>query len=318
MHHIVYKTTQKSTGKWYIGKHSTRNLEDGYMGSGIDISAAIKKNPEDFEREVLGEFNTSAEAFAEEARLMSPTVLVENYDNVFNKIPGGRLTRKSIMAWARWRPGNRIPRTTYMSPRANTATNSITFNFFNKYENQDYYNLTIKHSNKVAIVQSVIGNSIEDLTRLVTTKNRKFYKSIRSNAKDNGIGLYFAAMLSNREYMYAYIPQSWNNVILTVKKGKKYVTKNVKLQQNLYTPWMYSASIDDKEYVESEVVHTLLEDDNCTLDDIREAYYKLVKENSILSKENNRLMSLVQELDRKRKYNAKSALKYRELYKASK
>lgn len=42
-HHIIYKTTCTTTGKWYIGMHSTDNLRDGYLGSGTHLWRSIDK-----------------------------------------------------------------------------------------------------------------------------------------------------------------------------------------------------------------------------------------------------------------------------------
>lgn len=39
----LYKITNLVNGKMYIGQHITSDLDDGYMGSGILISRAIKK-----------------------------------------------------------------------------------------------------------------------------------------------------------------------------------------------------------------------------------------------------------------------------------
>lgn len=40
---IIYKTTNLINGKTYIGKHTTRNLDDSYLGSGVALKRAILK-----------------------------------------------------------------------------------------------------------------------------------------------------------------------------------------------------------------------------------------------------------------------------------
>jgi len=42
--HIIYKTTCLITKKFYIGMHSTDNLEDGYKGSGKHLWLSINKH----------------------------------------------------------------------------------------------------------------------------------------------------------------------------------------------------------------------------------------------------------------------------------
>ena len=40
---IIYKIVNVANGKYYIGKHKTFELDDGYLGSGIAISGALRK-----------------------------------------------------------------------------------------------------------------------------------------------------------------------------------------------------------------------------------------------------------------------------------
>jgi len=53
-YHFIYKTTDTRNGNFYVGMHSTDNLDDGYVGSGLRISRLIYKHGKEiFKREIL-------------------------------------------------------------------------------------------------------------------------------------------------------------------------------------------------------------------------------------------------------------------------
>lgn len=84
MHYTIYKITNTVNGKTYIGKHQTKDLDDGYMGSGKLLKAAIKKyGIESFTKEILHDFDNEADMNAKEAEL----VVVS--EDTYNLCPGG-------------------------------------------------------------------------------------------------------------------------------------------------------------------------------------------------------------------------------------
>lgn len=88
MYHYLYKTTNKITGKYYIGAHSTKNLEDGYMGSGKQLKDAIKKyGIENFTCEILEIFSNREEAFQKEAEIVTEDFI--NDPMTYNMCTGG-------------------------------------------------------------------------------------------------------------------------------------------------------------------------------------------------------------------------------------
>ena len=71
IYYTIYKITNNINGKYYIGKHQTFDLNDGYMGSGKLLKLAINKyGIENFTKEVLHIFKTEEEMNAKEKELV--------------------------------------------------------------------------------------------------------------------------------------------------------------------------------------------------------------------------------------------------------
>ena len=71
MIHSVYKTINLINQKYYIGKHSSENPNDDYLGSGTALQRAIKKHGlEHFKKEVLFLYESEAEAYNKEREIL--------------------------------------------------------------------------------------------------------------------------------------------------------------------------------------------------------------------------------------------------------
>ena len=88
MRYTIYKITNEVNGKIYIGKHQTKDLNDGYMGSGKHLKRAINKHGlENFTKEILFQFDNETDMNAKEAELVTEEFVKE--DTNYNLCPGG-------------------------------------------------------------------------------------------------------------------------------------------------------------------------------------------------------------------------------------
>lgn len=87
-YHFIYKTSCLFNSNYYIGMHSTSNILDGYMGSGIRINRAIKKyGVENFKCEVL-EYLSDRDSLARREKEIVTEELLKDV-NCLNLKPGG-------------------------------------------------------------------------------------------------------------------------------------------------------------------------------------------------------------------------------------
>lgn len=87
-YHIVYKTINTINGKYYYGVHSTKDLNDGYLGSGTLLRQAILKHgAQNFQREIIEFFDTREDAFRYERVLVNEELVADS--NCYNICVGG-------------------------------------------------------------------------------------------------------------------------------------------------------------------------------------------------------------------------------------
>ena len=73
--YFIYETKNLINGKIYVGKHTTKTIEDGYLGSGIYLNRAIEKyGKQNFERKIL--FFTNCE---EENRILETQIVSKEF-----------------------------------------------------------------------------------------------------------------------------------------------------------------------------------------------------------------------------------------------
>lgn len=88
MYYYLYQITNLVNHKIYVGVHKTRNLNDGYMGSGKIINAAIAKyGIDNFRKDVLEYFSEATAMYAREKDIVTDEFLLR--EDTYNLRRGG-------------------------------------------------------------------------------------------------------------------------------------------------------------------------------------------------------------------------------------
>lgn len=88
--HTVYQTTNLVNGKFYIGYHATKDLDDDYFGSGRYLLNSLwKYGWQNFKKETLFVYSTFEEAMEKEKELVAQHLFTNPL--CMNLMPGGVL-----------------------------------------------------------------------------------------------------------------------------------------------------------------------------------------------------------------------------------
>lgn len=88
MFHIIYKITNEINKKIYVGKHSTHNIDDSYMGSGVALQRAFDKyGIENFTKEIIHVCDTCEDALILESEIVDLDFV--NRKDTYNLVVGG-------------------------------------------------------------------------------------------------------------------------------------------------------------------------------------------------------------------------------------
>jgi hypothetical protein len=101
LYHYIYKTTCSITGKFYIGMHSTDNLEDGYLGSGKILGYSRRKyGDENHMKEILTYCSSRDELKQKEREIVNEDLLKQPLNiNLKYGGAGGQSSEISRLSW---------------------------------------------------------------------------------------------------------------------------------------------------------------------------------------------------------------------------
>ena len=89
MNYVIYQIKNELNGKIYVGAHATLDINDSYMGSGVNIVKSIAKHGiKNFTKTILFIFKTSEEMYRKEAEIVNEEFVLR--PDTYNAALGGR------------------------------------------------------------------------------------------------------------------------------------------------------------------------------------------------------------------------------------
>jgi hypothetical protein len=132
-YNYLYSITSKFNGKFYIGMHSTDNLEDGYFGSGRKLLSEIKKYGKDrYDLEILEFFNSREELIEKEKEVVN-NELVNNWF-CLNLIEGGVDYKKGDKIYNNYFDKEKWQQTKFVSITKNSEIRNVITNLLPYYK----------------------------------------------------------------------------------------------------------------------------------------------------------------------------------------
>jgi len=105
--HYIYKTTCTVTGRYYVGMHSTSNLDDDYIGSGKRLWYSINKHGrENHEREILEMLPDRSSLKARERELVNESLIQD--EMCMNLMKGGHGGSQKLETQEKWRKAGNL------------------------------------------------------------------------------------------------------------------------------------------------------------------------------------------------------------------
>lgn len=180
----IYRITNLINGKKYIGKHSSLSIVNGYYGSGIAISKAIKKHGKNnFKKEIICVCKTEDDLNTREIFHIKNE---ETFENGYNMTKGGegkmgyKQTKESILKASLSRKKYYIENPQikkYLSSLAKQRVGEKN-SFFGK-------KLTKEHIEKMtkARIEAITGSKNKSARKLLCIETQKIFETAKEAAE---------------------------------------------------------------------------------------------------------------------------------------